>query len=97
MVISAGIILVVFGIVMIFKGIKGQESITIKSSLIETSINTSYVGLAAILIGAVLTLVPILKTYRFSTKQKIIESEGIKIREEEIEMTHPVDEKGKEE
>lgn len=98
MVIVAGIILVVFGITMIFKGIKGQENITIKTSFIEGSINTNYVGLAAIFLGAVLALVAILKTYRFSSKQRIIESGDLKIREEEeIEMTSTVDEKGSEE
>lgn len=98
MVIFAGIILIVFGIAMIFRGIKGQGSITINTSIIEGSINTNYVGLAAIFLGSLLELGAILKTYRFSRKKSTFKSADLEFMvEEEIEMTRSPNEKGSEE
>jgi len=98
MVIVACIILIVFGIAMVFRGIKGQGTITVNTSIISGSINTNYVGIAAIFLGSLLALAAIFKTYRFSRKQRIIESGDFKIREEEeIEMTQTVNEKDRKE
>ncbi|MHC4595696.1 MAG: hypothetical protein ACYS19_12230 [Planctomycetota bacterium] len=98
MVIFGGIILIIFGIAMIFKGVKGQESITIKTPLVEGGAETNYVGLAAIFLGAIIILGAVLKTYYFSSKKRVFESGGLKItEEEEIDMTRSVDEKGSEE
>lgn len=88
MVVISGIILILAGIAMVFKNIRTEGEISIKTLVVEGSINATHVGLFLIFLGVVLELGVILKTYRLSRKHRIVQSPDLSVREREESMMY---------
>lgn len=59
----SGLFLEVAGVLFIFMDLQADGTITIKTPLIEGSINATYIGLFVIMMGMVLQAITILKEY----------------------------------
>ena len=61
----SGLFLEVSGVVMIFMDFQSEGELTIKTPLIEGSINATYIGLFVIFMGMILQSITILRKYNF--------------------------------
>lgn len=82
-VVVSGLVLILAGVLMIYRDVPGEGDITIDTPVLKGNITSTKIGLLVIFCGVVLEAAVVLKSYTFQKKVRVIQSPELSIREDE--------------